>query len=66
MRAFTDQRDEACADEIWCVEHLPVFTQGQAGRPEHLLSEGTIPLVASDRGGQITPRPGPISGVSSA
>ncbi|MFO1369994.1 MAG: lipoyl(octanoyl) transferase LipB [Marinagarivorans sp.] len=54
MRAFTDQRDEACADEIWCVEHLPVFTQGQAGRPEHLLSEGTIPLVASDRGGQIT------------
>lgn len=54
MRAFTDQRDAATADEIWCVEHTPVFTQGQAGKPEHVLHDGPIPLVASDRGGQIT------------
>jgi lipoyl(octanoyl) transferase len=54
MRRFTDQRDATTLDEIWCVEHTPVFTQGQAGKPEHLLEEGNIPLVASDRGGQIT------------
>ncbi len=54
MRSFTDQRNSATEDEIWWVEHLPVFTQGQAGKPEHLLRESDIPLVASDRGGQIT------------
>lgn len=54
MRAFTDQRDRDTPDELWCVEHTPVFTQGQAGKPEHLLMKGDIPLVASDRGGQIT------------
>jgi lipoyl(octanoyl) transferase len=54
MRTFTDQRTAATSDEIWCVEHEAVFTQGQAGRAEHLLSPGSIPLVASDRGGQIT------------
>lgn len=54
MRAFTDQRSAITADELWCLEHEAVFTQGQAGKPEHLLTAGTIPLVASDRGGQIT------------
>lgn len=54
MREFTDHRDDATADEIWLLEHPPVFTQGQAGRAEHLLAPGTIPVVASDRGGQIT------------
>lgn len=54
MRAFTDSRNGATQDELWCLEHEPVFTQGQAGKPEHLLVTGTIPVVASDRGGQIT------------
>jgi lipoyl(octanoyl) transferase len=54
MRAFTDQRDAGTADEIWLVEHPPVFTLGQAGKPEHLLAPGDIPVVQSDRGGQVT------------
>ena len=54
MRAFTDARDDATADEIWLTEHLPVFTQGQAGKAEFLLAPGDIPVVYSDRGGQIT------------
>lgn len=60
MRAFTDQRDAQTPDELWLVEHPPVFTQGQAGKPEHLLTTAlgpeasTIPLVQTDRGGQIT------------
>ena len=54
MRAFTDQRGADTPDELWYLEHEPVFTQGQAGKPEHLLIAGLIPLVASDRGGQIT------------
>ncbi|MDR2613798.1 MAG: lipoyl(octanoyl) transferase LipB [Candidatus Accumulibacter sp.] len=55
MRAFTAARDAASADEIWLLEHPPVFTLGQAGRPEHLLADdGRIPLVKTDRGGQIT------------
>lgn len=54
MRAFTDQRGADTPDELWYLEHEPVFTQGQAGKPEHLLIAGSIPLVASDRGGQIT------------
>jgi len=54
MRAFTDARDANTADELWLLEHEPVFTQGQAGKPEHLLAPGNIPVVQSDRGGQIT------------
>ncbi|HRZ62573.1 MAG TPA: lipoyl(octanoyl) transferase LipB [Rubrivivax sp.] len=54
MRAFTAARDAATPDEIWLVEHDPVYTQGQAGRAEHLLDPGTIAVVASDRGGQVT------------
>ena len=54
MDTFTNQRDEKTVDEIWCVEHAPVFTQGQAGKPEHILDLGDIPLVASNRGGQVT------------
>lgn len=54
MSAFTDQRDESTLDEIWLVEHDPVFTQGQAGKAEHLLAPGDIPVVQVDRGGQVT------------
>ena len=54
MQDFTDNRNAKTIDEVWLVEHYPVFTQGQAGKPEHLLQSGAIPLVQSDRGGQIT------------
>jgi lipoyl(octanoyl) transferase len=54
MKAFTDTRDEETLDEIWLLQHLPVYTQGQAGKPEHLLNPGNIPIVQTDRGGQIT------------
>lgn len=54
QRAFTDARDGDTADELWFLEHPPVFTQGQAGKPEHLLMPGDIPVVQSDRGGQVT------------
>jgi len=55
MRAFTDARDSETVDEIWLVEHPPVFTLGQAGNPAHLLAaDSGIPLVKVDRGGQIT------------
>jgi lipoyl(octanoyl) transferase len=58
MQQFTADRavDRSVAkpDEIWLVEHHPVYTQGQAGKPEHLLNAGTIPVVKTDRGGQIT------------
>jgi lipoyl(octanoyl) transferase len=54
MHEFTDQRDEETRDEVWLVEHNPVFTQGQAGKAEHLLNTGDIPVVQSDRGGQVT------------
>jgi lipoyl(octanoyl) transferase len=54
MQAFTDQRDENTPDELWLVEHPPVFTQGQAGRAEHLLAPGDIPVIQVDRGGQVT------------
>lgn len=54
MREFTDTREATTADEIWLVEHPPVFTQGQAGKPEHLLAATDIPIVQSDRGGQVT------------
>ncbi len=54
MQRFTDARDDATADEIWMVEHDPVFTLGQAGKPEHVLAAGDIPVVHVDRGGQVT------------
>lgn len=54
MRRFTAERDAATPDEIWLLEHPPVFTLGQAGKPEHLLRTSDIPLVRIDRGGQIT------------
>jgi len=54
MQEFTDRRDAATPDELWLVEHPPVFTQGLNGRPEHLLDPGTIPVVPVDRGGQVT------------
>lgn len=54
MRAFTDARTDETIDELWLLEHPPVFTLGQAGKPEHLLRETGIPLVKIDRGGQIT------------
>ena len=54
MQAFTDNRTVDTPDEIWLVQHPSVFTQGQAGKPEHLLQRTEIPVVQSDRGGQIT------------
>ncbi|MBO1518488.1 lipoyl(octanoyl) transferase LipB [Oceanisphaera pacifica] len=54
MQDFTNQRTPETQDELWLVEHPPVFTQGQAGKPEHILNLGDIPLVKSDRGGQVT------------
>ncbi|MER0233429.1 lipoyl(octanoyl) transferase LipB [Enterobacter hormaechei] len=54
MHDFTDMRDDTTPDEIWLVEHMPVFTQGQAGKAEHLLMTGNIPVIQSDRGGQVT------------
>ena len=54
MRVFTDERSETTVDELWLTEHRSVFTQGQAGKPEHVLAVGDIPLVHSDRGGQVT------------
>jgi lipoyl(octanoyl) transferase len=54
MHDFTDSRDETTQDEVWLVEHNPVFTQGQAGKAEHILNQGDIPVVQSDRGGQVT------------
>jgi lipoyl(octanoyl) transferase len=54
MQQFTDQRTAATPDEVWLVEHPPVFTQGQAGKAEHVLAPGDIPVVQVDRGGQVT------------
>ena len=54
MSRFTDQRSEATPDEIWLLQHQPVFTQGQAGKAEHVLAPGDIPVVQVDRGGQVT------------
>lgn len=54
MHNFTDSRDDDTPDEIWLVEHHPVFTQGQAGKAEHVLVPGDIPVIQSDRGGQVT------------
>ena len=54
MKSFTDSRDEFVSDEIWFVQHPPVYTLGQAGKVEHLLTTSDIPVVHSDRGGQVT------------
>jgi len=54
MQEFTNGRDAGTRDELWLVEHPPVFTQGQAGKPEHLLAPGSIPVIQVDRGGQVT------------
>ena len=54
MKTFTNQRTDASIDEIWLLEHDPVYTQGQAGKAEHLIMPGDIPVVQSDRGGQVT------------
>jgi lipoyl(octanoyl) transferase len=54
MQDFTDQRDENTLDELWLVQHPPVFTQGQAGKAEHVLTPGDIPVIQVDRGGQVT------------
>ena len=54
MREFTLARDDDTPDELWFCEHPPVFTQGQAGKAEHVLAAGDIPVVQSDRGGQVT------------
>lgn len=54
MQAYTEQRDAQSADEIWLLQHQPVYTQGRNGKPEHILNPGTIPVVQIDRGGQVT------------
>ncbi len=54
MQRFTAERDETTPDELWLTEHEPVFTQGQAGKAEHVLAPGDIPVVQTDRGGQVT------------
>ena len=54
MRQFTAERDASTADEIWLLQHPPVFTQGQAGKAEHLLAPGDIPVIQAERGGQVT------------
>ncbi len=54
MRVFTDARGDETLDELWLLQHPPVFTLGQAGRLEHLLDPGDIPVIQVDRGGQIT------------
>ena len=54
MKCFTTQRLPDTPDEIWLLEHFPVYTQGQAGKAEHILNPNTIPIVQTDRGGQVT------------
>jgi lipoyl(octanoyl) transferase len=54
MQRFTDARKPETSDEIWFLQHFPVYTQGMAGKPEHILNPGNIPVVAIDRGGQVT------------
>ena len=54
MRDYTEGRDAQSPDAIWLVEHEPVYTLGQAGKPEHILNSGAIPVVRSNRGGQVT------------
>ncbi len=54
MKQFTEHRNADTVDEIWLLQHPPVFTQGQAGKAEHLLAPGDIPVIQADRGGQVT------------
>ena len=54
MQAFTNERDDKTTDQIWLLQHEPVFTLGQAGKREHLLTPGDIPIIETDRGGQVT------------
>jgi len=54
MQQFTNNRDENTVDEIWLLEHPAVFTQGQNGNPEHVVATGDIPVIQTDRGGQVT------------
>ena len=54
MQDFTQTRGADAEDELWLCEHPPVFTQGLAGRPDHLLNTGDIPVIATNRGGQVT------------
>jgi len=54
MHAFTANRTADTVDELWLLQHEPVFTQGQTGKPEHVLNAGDIPVIQSDRGGQVT------------
>jgi lipoyl(octanoyl) transferase len=54
MEAYTDARGDDGGDELWLVEHDPVFTLGQAGKPEHVLAPGDIPVIRTNRGGQVT------------
>lgn len=54
MKEFTLNRTAQTQDELWLLEHFPVYTQGQAGKPEHILNPASIPIVNSDRGGQVT------------
>jgi lipoyl(octanoyl) transferase len=54
MKAFTAERDSSVTDELWCLQHPRIYTQGQAGKPEHLIAPGDIPVVQVDRGGQVT------------
>ena len=54
MQAFNAAREAETPDQLWLVEHPPVFTLGLAGRPEHVLAPGDIPVVSTDRGGQVT------------
>jgi len=54
MQVFTDERSADTEDELWLVEHPPVFTQGQSGKAEHVLAPGSIPVIQVDRGGQVT------------
>ena len=54
MQEFTNSRDADSPDELWLVQHPPVFTQGQAGKAEHVLAPGDIPVIQVDRGGQVT------------
>ncbi|MGI9569312.1 MAG: lipoyl(octanoyl) transferase LipB [Desulfobulbia bacterium] len=54
MQLFTDQRSDSTADELWLLQHPPVYTLGKNGKPEHILNSQDIPVIKSDRGGQVT------------
>lgn len=54
MKSFTAERGEHSNDELWCLEHPSIYTQGQAGKAEHILAPGDIPVIEVDRGGQVT------------